>query len=293
MKKNNRTILVCLNCVLLICLVLPRAEARDKITWLSDNLAPAFISQGPDKGEGIVDGVVEIYKQHLPDYDHEHLEATMPRILQLMQEGAKVCYAGFFRTPEREAFVKFSFPNLINYMGVLVVKKENRSLLFKDKETISLIDLLGDARFRLGLTKGRSYGKIIDDIIKAKGDRDKILYRSGQDSLEGLLEMLAANRIDYTIGFPWEFPYVAKQMGRQDRFGAVYIQEGKETRWIKNYLGCPKNEWGEKLIQKINRILIKVRPTEAHMHYQLKWFPKDIEESIRAACNTHILSVEK
>ncbi len=243
-------------------------------------------------GKGIVDGVVEIYKEHLPEYDHTHLVANMPRILDLMRRGEKVCYAGFFKTPEREKFVYFSIPNLINYMGTIVIKNSKRKSIFSGVNILSLENLLKNKSLTAGLTQGRSYGKIIDTLIENnKEAKKRILFRSGQDSIQGLLQMLSDERIDYTIGFPWEIPYVAKKIGKRNEFGIIYITEGKDNRWIKNYIGTPKNEWGRELIQKINKILIQVRPGERHMYHQLKWFPKDIEGDIRKAYQDQIITV--
>ena len=268
------------------------AHAKDTILWLNDAMPPAFISHGPDKGNGIVDGVVKIYKEHLPEYEHSHLEANMPRILDLMRKGDKVCYAGFFRTPEREKFVSFSIPNLINYMGAIVIKKSQRKALFSNAKTLLLGNILENDTLIAGFTNGRSYGKIIDTLIeKNKNTNKTMIFRSGQNSIQGLLEMLSNKRIDYTIGFPWEIPYVANQIGKTDEFGIMYIEEGKDSRGIKNYIGCPNNEWGKKLIQKVNKILIQVRPTRGHMEYQLKWFPKDIETDIRRAYQDQIITI--
>ena len=81
--------------------------AKDTIIWVNDNMPPVFIKEGADKGNGIVDGVVSIYKAHLSEYDHRHLEANMARILSMMKEGQNVCYAGFLKTPEREKYIQF------------------------------------------------------------------------------------------------------------------------------------------------------------------------------------------
>jgi hypothetical protein len=47
------------------------------------------------------------------------------------------------------------------------------------------------------------------------------------------------------------------------------------------------------MIQKINKILIEVRPTEQHIHHQLKWFPENMKEEIRKDYSEHILTVNE
>jgi len=294
LQHNQKFIFIIFFSQMFVIIASQHAFADDTIIWVNDNLAPAFISKGPDKGKGIVDGVVEIYKKHLPEYKHQHLEANMPRILDLMHKGANVCYAGFFRTSEREKFVSFSIPNLINYMGVIVIKKNSRLSIFNNHNTLSLKKLLKQKQIKAGLTQGRSYGSIIDSILKNHENKsDHILFRAGEDSLQGLLKMLYTERIDYTIGSPWEIPYISKQIGKSNKFRTIFIQEGKDKRWIKNYIGCPKNKWGQNLIQKINKILLQVRTSKDHMYHQLKWFPKEMEKEIRNAFMLQINSIKQ
>lgn len=292
---HNRTWVAWTQLVSVVWLLLCAPEApsaKETILWVNDELPPAFISDGPDRGEGIIDGVVKIYQRHLPEYEHRHLGANMTRILDLMRKGEKVCYAGFFKTPQREKFIYFSIPNIINYNNAIVASKDRLKALFGDRREISLKRLLSNKQWTMGITKDRSYGLTIDQIIKQHGvSKDNILIRAGTDSLKGLLSMAHEKRIDYTIGFPWEVPYVASRLGLRNAFGVIHISETGERRWGYNYIGVPRTAWGHRLIQKINAILVKVRPTEAHMTYQLKWFPANMEQDIRRAYKEKILSV--
>jgi uncharacterized protein (TIGR02285 family) len=259
---------------------------------MNDNLPPASIVNGPHRGEWIVDGLVSLYQEHLPEYEHQHLVANMARILFTMRQGQNACYAGFFKTPEREEYIYFSIPNIIAISNVIVVKKSRKETLFGDVEEVSLKDLLANRQLRLGLTKDRAYGNNINNVLAPyKEADDRLLFRAGQNSLQGLLHMLDSERIDYTIGFPWEVSYVAGQIGLTGMFGIVHIQEMQEHQWTYNYIGCTKNEWGYEVIRKINAILRELRPTEEHLYHQLKWFPKEMEEEIRQIYQEHILTV--
>lgn len=264
------------------------------ITWVSDDLPPAFIHAGPDRGKGIVDGVVAMYVERLPEYEHRFVHANMPRILGMMKAGGNVCYAGLFKTPEREQFIQFSIPNLITMSnGVVVARGRARSLVGQGQE-VSLEELLRKKDLTLGVTQGRAYGGRLDELLSgASPDSPNIVVRAGQDSLLGLLRMLGAGRIDYCLGFPWEVPYVAKHGGLAEFFDIVPISETKDARWVKNYIGCPRNEWGIELIRKIDGVLRTVMPTEAHMQHQLKWFPAAMAPLVRQAYAGHILTVNE
>ncbi len=80
---------------------------------------------------------------------------------------------------------------------------------------------------------------------------------------------------------------------KRDEISAIAIEEGKKDYWIKNYIGCPKNEWGRQLMEKINKILVKARPTKKHIYHQLKWFPKEMEPQIRKAYDEQILTITR
>jgi len=268
--------------------------ARETITWVNENFPPAFIIDGPDKGNGITDGAVSVYKKYLPEYNHRHLVANMARILAMIKEGQKVCYAGFIKTPEREKFIKFSLPNIITYSNAIIVKKDTAASLFGTQRSASLDRLLSDDKLKLGLTKGRAYGGAIDPLINAYiGVNKNILIRGGQNELLGLLEMLDHQRIDYTIGYPWEVAYLADQVDKRQHYSVISIRETEDQSWVLSYAGCPNNEWGRKFIKELNAVLIKVRPMEVYITHLLKWYPLEMEPDIRRAYSEKVLSVSE
>jgi uncharacterized protein (TIGR02285 family) len=268
--------------------------ARETITWVNENFPPAFILDGPDKGNGITDGAVSVYKKYLPEYNHRHLIANMTRILELMKTGKKVCYAGFIKTTEREKYIQFSLPNIITYANTIIAKKDSINLLFGTKKSASLKTLLKKDKLKLGLTHGRAYGGVIDQLLSTyAGTNKNIFFRSGQNELLGLLEMMDHKRIDYTIGYPWEVAYLANQINKRNQYSVISIRETEGQQWVLSYAGCPKNEWGKKFIQKLNAVLIKVRPKEDYIHHLLKWYPPEIETDIRQAYQQMVLSVNE
>ena len=271
----------------------PIAGAEKKtVIWVNENFPPAFITSGPDKGNGITDGAVSLYKQHLPQYRHQHLVANMARILALMKEGKNVCYAGFIKTPEREKYIRFSLPNIITYSNGLIVKTSRQEALFSSLKSVSLAQLLMADQLKVGLTKGRAYGKPIDTLLKTHAAKSRnIFFRGGQDELLGLLKMLDQERIDFTIGYPWEIAYLASQQNRRDHYRVMPIQETAGHQWVISYAGCPDTEWGRSFIRDLNQALLKVRETETYMYHMLKWYPPELEADYRHAFEAQILSV--
>ena len=89
--------------------------------------------------------------------------------------------------------------------------------------------------------------------------------------------MLKEERIDYMIGYPWEISYIAKQMDLDNEIAAVGINELKEQKWIISYVGCTKNEWGHKVIEKLNAILQRVRANDDYLFHVLRWMPGNVK----------------
>ena len=84
---------------------------------------------------------------------------------------------------------------------------------------------------------------------------------------------------------------MAKQMGMSGAFTAVPLTENQDQGWVQTFIGCPKNAWGEKAIERINRALVKVRPTAGYYHFQTKWFPPAMEPSLQRAYQKLVLDV--
>ncbi|MBF0587686.1 MAG: TIGR02285 family protein [Magnetococcales bacterium] len=270
-------------CALLLTPAPLQAQDDSTLIWLRDNLPPAFIQSGPEKDQGIVDGVVSMLMTALPQYQHRVKNANMARILHMIKQKRPVCYAGFLKTPEREQYITFSRANLLTMQNGIIIAKAHRGDRFEQGQApLSLATLLGRADLIPGLIRGRSYGASIDRLLKERAPV-QTLYRTEGNALEGILKMLDVGRIDYSLGFPWEAPYVAKRIGLNHKFSILPIEENYRSRWVKNYIGCPKTPWGIKTIHHIQEALNELMPSETYMHHQLKWFPREMELEIRAA----------
>ncbi|THB71877.1 MAG: TIGR02285 family protein [Desulfobulbaceae bacterium] len=268
------------------------SHAQETLTWVFENFPPAFIVEGPQKGNGITDGALDIYIENLPEYEHEKRVANMSRILALIKDGKPVCYPGFIKTKHREEFIEFSLPNILTYSNALIVRRGDENQFLKDHPSISIKKILTEGNLRVGITAGRAYGGSIDSVLENRDDQNgNVFIRSGGDELLGLLKMLKNGRIDCTIGYPWELAYIAREFGLEDDFTVIPIQENHDQRWVLSYIGCPKNDWGRQAIKKLNEVLLTVRPQEEYIQRLLKWYPKEIEQDFRKAYEEHILSV--
>jgi len=268
-------------------------SAGESITWVEADFPPVWILKGPDKGNGILDGLISIYEKNLPDYEHHHVTANITRILSMMKEGQNVCHAGILKSPDRENFVYFSIPNCITNLHGIVVKKSRINALFGNNKSVSLESLLKNTNLKPGVSKSNSYGATIDKLLEKYKEKSAILFRSGQDNHMGLLRMLKEERIDYMIGYPWEITYIESRMDLHDEIAVVDIEELDGQQWIVSYVGCTKNEWGRQVIEKLDAVLTRVRASDEYLFHALKWLPDGVRLEAKKAYKERVLNVTK
>lgn len=62
--------------------------------------------------------------------------------------------------------------------------------------------------------------------------------------------------------------------------------------WL-SYVACSKNEWGKEVIEKINRILLEQRPTDAYRGSYERWLDDSSLEPYRQLYKKVFLPITK
>lgn len=243
------------------------AEEPETITWLVLDLPPLFITKGPDAGNGIVDRVQKMIIKGLKGHHSETRIANASRIAKELDQDRKVCFAGeFYGNP---AFLT-SIPTIALPSHNLIVLKENAHL-FGSGKRVSLKSLLENEKLIFGTAENRLYGPDLDTVLRQYSGSKNMYARSGKDTLEGLLGMLAKKRIHYIIEYPVSIRYAAKKTGVWDRLAIIPIQENSEALPIRGAVRCPDTPWGRRLIKEINDVLRTIRPTSAYRKIMEDW----------------------
>lgn len=256
-------------------------------------MPPHFIQEeGELQGQGYGDIVSELVRQQLPEYEHYQMTTNVVRHFDKFKRGDKVCAVGLYRTPERESFLHFSIPCLLTMPPALIIRKD-RLEKFGNKTIISLDQLLNDPEFRLGMSKDRSYGQMLDDVLARHNNRKNLIVFSGQEIGENYFKMLLLDRLDGLIGLPDEAMYRAEQMGIRDQIIILPFADNQQTHegWLCA-VACPKNAWGQEIIDKINPILVDLRPTEAYRHAYERWLDSNSLPLYRRVYNEIFLTTK-
>jgi len=265
--------------------------ARDSITWMEAVAPPFFIHDGMLKGQGYEDLVTDIFENQLPQYDHHMVIANISRHYSNFQHGEKVCTVGFFKTPEREKFAYYSIPSFFTLPTMLIIKKEDFAQ-FGGQKIITLEDMLRNKNITLGIAKDRSYGTYIDEIIEPHKGQKNIIELSRQDLTQTIFKMLLADRVDALLGLPEEAMYIAEQTGARDEIMTLTIAENHKgyDGWF-SYVACSRNDWGKKVIEEINYILLKERPTDRYRGTYERWLDETSLEEYRKLYKDIFLAV--
>jgi uncharacterized protein (TIGR02285 family) len=253
--------------------------AKDSITWMEAVMPPYLIQEGSNKDQGYGDVITRILQEQLPEYTHEKMVTNITRHFYKFKQGEKVCSVGLFRTPEREDFMYFSIPSFLTLPAVIIIKKESLAQ-FGGRSTIRLQEVLNGEKLIIGLSKDRSYGTSTDNLLSKHKGEGHLVESAGQELSLNLFKMLMKGRVDGIIGLPEEALYQAEQMGIRDQLMTLAIEENQndDDAWL-SAVGCSKNEWGRTVIDKLNGVLLRERPTERYRAAYERWLdPNGIEQ---------------
>jgi uncharacterized protein (TIGR02285 family) len=275
---------VFLSLAFLMVLATPQGvQAKDSVIWMEAVLPPFFIKNGSSQDQGYGDAIAHILQKHLPEYTHEEITTNITRHFYKFKQGEHVCSVGLYKTPEREAFMYFSMPSFITLPPVIIVKKNNLAK-FDNQTTVSLDEVLGNANMMIGLAKDRSYGITIDKVLKLRKGQDNVVEFTGQELSLNLFKMLMLGRLDGLIALPEEALYQAEQMGIREHLMTLTLSENLHNYdgWLSS-VGCSKTPWGKEVIEKVDKVLLEVRPMEAYRAAYERWLDANSIAAYRRA----------
>jgi polar amino acid transport system substrate-binding protein len=192
------TLRLCLSALLAITMASHMVHAEDLVLVAADSRPTAYIVDGKPTGI-LVDVVTEAFRRS----GHSVKIQLMPwaRCLAEVRDGNVDGIFSVFKLPERESFLAYTSNPVITQVEVFFIHADS-DIRF----TGNLADL---SHLRAGIIRGTSYGLDIDKLVK-NGTWQNITYTSSVDSL---VAMLAAKRIDFAPSYRAVFLDAAKQNG--------------------------------------------------------------------------------
>ncbi|NRF66301.1 TIGR02285 family protein [Aquincola sp. S2] len=258
-------------------------QARDVITWGWIDNAPGSMPTGADRNQGIEDRIRQLLKERLTQYDHEEVQAPIPRVMNEIRSGNRWCATGFVKTAERETFATFSLPASFWLPPQLVVRKPRRAE-FEALGELSLERLLANPALRTGVVRGRAYSPVIDGLLQKHPPA-----QVHSDYVDGL-KMLLADRLDYVIELPIRAAYFGKRLGGDELVGLPFKEMSNH---ITTHVLCAKNEWGARVIGEIDAVLRAERATPRYRQAVEQWSDADGVRQIRRLYDAILVKPEQ
>jgi uncharacterized protein (TIGR02285 family) len=110
---------------------------------------------------------------------------------------------------------------------------------------------------------------------------------------ESIIQMLLADRADYTIEYPFVANYMANKFQAEydTKIESIPIKELQE--YGQSRCACPKNDWGKKVIEDFDKMLERVKRTPEFLKIMQMYHtdPKELEE-IRQQVTKIIINTE-
>jgi len=234
--------------LLLICSVLPQCLLAQDLTVSYMNRPPYYYT-----GNGTPHGfLVERTETILHDAGIKGTFKELPpnRIIHEIQENDhEHCSIGWFRTPERDRFAKFSLPIYRNRPIVVVTIKENSSLFTRYS---TLYQLFTDRSLVMGNISSFSYGNYIDRLMKDLNPPvHEIPTRRGM-----LPALIKKKRAHYLLSAPEEVETLIHGEGlRSEDFMTIVMNDIPEGN--KRYLMFSMSVSNE-TISRINASIVKI-----------------------------------
>ena len=244
-------------CLVVLCLYASPAVANtnDSITWYTNDAPPVRILDGPYAKQGVADHVLKIMREGLTDYEHKELVMNRSRFLAMLKAEEKVADVGLLKLPEREEYIEFSIPVGLIIPNAVIVKENRLSELepFIDDGYFMFEKALKESNLKVGISSQRAYGGIVDKVCQKNATSENIHTYAGGKMFKPLLELVMNNRIDYTIGYPFEAQYLALKYDWQEKLVSLPILG--MPRYLPVHVGAPKNAWGKQVIKRVNEII--------------------------------------
>ena len=256
--------------VALACALPTAAQAKDTLIWLLRDLPPLTIFDGPQKGQGVVDQLRPLLAAAMPEYEHTALRVNRARAMQMLAEPSFTCDPMLLWTAERTKKMVFSIPSFGQASNGLVVRQADRQLIepFVRNGQVDLAALLASDRLKLGIVAERSYGPLVDDLLR-QTPAARLAPHYGNDALGSLLQMQRLGRLTALLGYWPETRYLARQQGIAAEDLAFYPIKGlAKYQFIR--VGCSDTEQGRAAIAHINQILRTVRQHQL-LDFYVQW----------------------
>jgi len=246
--------------------------AEDEIIWRVSDWPPAYILDGPYKEQGMGDAVISFLKDRMPEYRHSTLKMNSKRLRTEVKAGKNICSVSILPRD----YWTLSEADMIVLPHRIYVRRDKIGEL-DPKKPISLNEILNENRLKAGVSYGR-YPKKLNAIVANYLNKKNVINLPNYASL---IKMLFSGRVDYIIEYPSVMTFFEKESYKGGIVVGLNIKETENIPYVLVRAGCSKTEWGRKVIDKVNRILLRDRKKEEYLEPLLRWYGEEDQKNLK------------
>lgn len=265
--------------IFLFCILTANLYAQEEIVWLITKEPPITdMEDGEASGYGI--DLLKFIHDDLIDYKHSIVTAgNYKRLAREVNEGPLACALGLFKTEERLKTMYFSDLPAFYFFNIQIVMRKSMFVELQQPQELSLDKLLQSKKYKLGISKGRTYSDAIRDVLAKYSGAENIYLNSQGNVAEGLLKMLLTKRIDYMFLYPEEAMYLSDKLDSKDKIVTVPILEA--AMLSSSWAVCTKNKEGKKVIDSVSQSLAKIHSGDAYFALYRQWLSGNLHEKYK------------
>ena len=264
------------------------AVAKTPVTWSTHDQPPYYTLDGT----GIHDMMVNYLIRHLPDYAHRFIRSNVERALSQLEKKNNAVLLGIYKTKERQYYTLYSpIPLYLNFNTVFVYRKidiDKIKPFVTEAHYLDIERLILSKKYIIGISKGRMYSGIIDEMIQKYGNTGGFYIRFSEDITAGHMKMLTKNRIDGYFDQPISVKPSARKIGI-DESGIASLPIWKMKAYEPVWIGLPKSDWGRKLSQRVIEIMSRKETIETFAGYYKMHIPGSMKEQYDKICREYYL----
>jgi len=258
------------------------AEAKETLTWLLRDFPPLTIFAGPQAGQGAIDRIMPELIARMPEYEHQIMHVNRARGTQMLQDpDVFACDPTLLWTPERDKTILFSIPTYATPGNGITIERSNHKLFapyLTEDGHLDLAAVLASNTVKVGIVGERSYGPVIDKVIRTTTQPDNLILHYGNAAVGSMLQMERMDRFQAIISYWPEARFHAQQQGiALDELEFFPVKDAPKYQFA--HIGCSKTDKGRAAIEIINREMRTLRVTRL-IGFYAEWMVKK-EEYLR------------
>lgn len=241
-----------------------------ELQWAVNHAPPFHIVDGPLRGQGICDVLIERLHLLLPGVETKMKLMPQLRVTRELQQQQQLCFACMLQPKQPLNGVIYSDSTHSYRPHQLMTRPELATKLHQQfGPQFSFTDLLKVPKLRFGYPAGRKYG-ILQPMIDAHQQRhpQQVLQRTGDNETVAMLNMVAQNRLDYTVEYPFVYQYY-RELGGQEL--ALLPLAENQAEQPAGVIGCGNAPENQQLMPRINQVIPQLRRDPVFLQALRRW----------------------